>query len=361
MTSRIVLPTILTCLLLISSSTQIGGCSMRCSFSNKQSPLIDVSSSASVSNLYAPATGWSVEKLDTAKNYANEIGSAAIVILHNDTLVAEWGNTNKKINSHSIRKSLLSALYGIAIDNSQLDISMDLLALGLDDENPRLDTIEKSATVQQLLQSRSGIYHPAAYETPQAVNTRPTRGSHLPGQYWYYNNWDFNALATIFENHTQLSIGQAFDDWIAKPIGLSDYRKDDVVYVYEQESIHPAYPFYITARDLARFGLLFLNKGTWNGEQIIPQTWIEASTTAYSEANPQASPTLSYGYMWWIRGDGSYYAQGTGGQRLYIDPIRQLIISHRTDTCTTGEAYHPKAFEVNRLIELVIDAHPDNQ
>ena len=334
---------------------------MRCGFSDKQSPLIDVSASASVDNLYPPATGWSTDKLEVARNYANETGSAAVVILHHDTLVAEWGNTDKKISSHSVRKSLLSALYGIAINRGLIDISADLRSLGIDDENPSLNSTEKSATVQQLLQSRSGIYHPAAYETPHAVNTRPDRGSHLPGEYWYYNNWDFNALATIFENHTQLSVGQAFNEWIAKPIGLTDYKEDDVVYVYEQESIHPAYPFYITARDLARFGLLFLNKGIWNGEQIIPQPWIEESTTAYSEVNPQASPTLSYGYMWWIRADGSYYAQGTGGQRLYIDPSRQIVISHRTDTCTTGEAYLPKAFEVDTLVELIIDAHPDSK
>ena len=358
---RTVVSALLASLFLLSSSSQISGCSIRCSFSETPTPLGDVSSQASVANLYAPATGWSEEKLALARKYADQIGSSAIVILHNETLVAEWGAVDKKISSHSVRKSLLSALYGIAIEKGLIDISVNLASLGIDDENPSLNDVEKSATVQQLLQARSGVYHPAAFTSPNAVSNRPSRNSHLPGTFWYYNNWDFNTLGTIFEQKTHLSIAQAFNDWIAKPIGLSDYKTDDVVYVYENKSIHPAYPFYITARDLARFGLLFLNNGNWNGKQIIPQNWITESTTAYSDVNPQATPSLSYGYMWWVKGDGSYYAQGTGQQYLYIDPNYGIVIAHRTDTCKIAKQYRPTNAEMDQLIQLIKDAHPSNQ
>src|SRR6266436_1013879 len=58
---------------------------------------------------------------------------------------------------------------------------------------------EKRATIADLLKARSGVYHPAVAETEWMKARRPARGSHLPGAIWYYNNWDFNALGTIFE------------------------------------------------------------------------------------------------------------------------------------------------------------------
>jgi len=352
---------VVTLLFLTLSSSQLSSCSMQCSFNESPGNLSEVSPQASISNQYPNATGWSPEKLAIAKDYANEIGSSAIVILHNESLVAEWGMIDKKINSHSARKSLLSTLIGIAIEMGKIDINENLSTLGIDDENPSLNASEKLATIQQLLQARSGVYHRAAYETANAVQNRPTRNSHLPGEFWYYNNWDFNTLGSIFESKTGMSIGQAFDNWIAKPIGLTDFNENDVVYVYEEESVHPAYPFFITSRDLARFGLLFLNDGAWDGQQIIPSAWISESTTAYSDVDSLITPSVSYGYMWWVRGDGTYHAQGSGQQYLHIDPTNKIVISHRTDTCDIAETHRPTNSEMDKLIKLITDAHPDNQ
>ena len=83
---------------------------------------------------------------------------------------------------------------------------------------------------------------------------RPARGSHEPGTFWYYNNWDFNALGTIYEHATGTGIYDALDRLIAKPIGMQDYRPEDGVYFPGAASIHRAYPLRMSARDLARFG-----------------------------------------------------------------------------------------------------------
>ena len=77
-------------------------------------------------------------------------------------------------------------------------MSSTLAELGIDDNEPSLTDVEKRATVRDLLTARSGVYHPALYETPGMAAMRPLRGSHLPGTHWYYNNWDFNALGTIY-------------------------------------------------------------------------------------------------------------------------------------------------------------------
>jgi CubicO group peptidase (beta-lactamase class C family) len=182
---------------------------------------------------------------------------------------------------------------------------------------------------------------------------RPARGSHEPGTFWFYNNWDCNALGTIFERRTGVSLGSAFESRIAEAIGMQDFRARDVSYIWGRESDFPAYPFAMTARDMARFGLLYLRGGEWNGRQIIPRPWIEASLTAHSDCAgrgpvaQQAPPgfTLGYGYLWWVfkyrRPDtgaevSAFGAEGNGGQTIRIYPARDLVIVNVTNFEETG-------------------------
>src|SRR3954454_2726862 len=144
--------------------------------------------------------------------------------------------------------------------------------------------------------SRSGIYHGAAYETFDMPKPRPPRGSHPPGTFWYYNNWDFNALGTIYERAAGMGIYDALDQLIARPIGMQDYRPSDGQYVTGPDSIHRAYPIRMSARDLARFALLYLRVGGWSGRQIVPAAWARESTRPYSDAG-SGGARLGYGYL----------------------------------------------------------------
>ena len=119
-----------------------------------------------------------------------------------------------------MRKSILSALYGPHEFSGTIATSKTLGQLGIDDKEPSLTDAEHNATIADLLKARSGIYHPALYETAAMAAKRPKRGSHAPGTFWYYNNWDFNALCTIFENLTGRGIFEEFEDRIAKPLGM---------------------------------------------------------------------------------------------------------------------------------------------
>lgn len=134
-----------------------------------------------------------------------------------------------------------------------------LAELGIDDENPPLSDEEKQATLHDLLAARSGIYHNSVKADTE--RNRPARGEHPPGTSFYYNNWSFNALGTIFEHVTGMKMAEAFKQWIADPIGMQDFNLEDVRYTYSDESVFPAYRFWISARDLARFGVLFLQNG----------------------------------------------------------------------------------------------------
>jgi CubicO group peptidase (beta-lactamase class C family) len=282
--------------------------------------------------------GWSQEKLAKAERQAADLKLTAVMIVQHGNVIATWGDTTAKLNIHSMRKSLLSALYGISVGEGNVDLSRTLKDLAIYDSAPALTDTEKTATIRDLLMARSGVYHAAAYETPDMKAKRPARGSHPPGAFWYYNNWDFNALGTIYEQLTKEHIFESFDLRIARAVGMEDYKPSDGRYMREPESVHPAYAFSMSARDLARFGLLFLNGGRWKDKQVIPAAWVKESTAARTAP---ADLGLGYGYLWWrasgsegrglLMGGDSYFALGYGGQMLAVVPSRDLIIVNLVD------------------------------
>ncbi len=233
--------------------------------------------------------------------------------------------------------------------------------LGIDEKVP-LTEAEKQARVMDLLRARSGVYIPAAAETASMQNARPERGSHGPGTHWYYNNWDFNVLGTIFRQQTGDGIFAAFGKRIAEPLRMQDYAAERQSYSYEQNfSIHPAYPFLISARDMAKLGQLFLQQGRWDGRQIIPAAWIAESTRSYSQTG---TPQVGYGYMWWIvtddfcgMKDGDYYASGYGGQKLFVLPRINTLVVHRNNIYLPGVNIDYVSAAPFYLMPRILDAY----
>ncbi|HPM84544.1 MAG TPA: hypothetical protein PLF81_27755, partial [Candidatus Anammoximicrobium sp.] len=109
--------------------------------------------------------GWSSAKLEAAHDFAQAIGSAALFVVHQGRVVDDWGQTTQRFKAHSIRKSFLSALYGIPDAAAKICLRDTMAALDIDDNEPGLTAGEKEATVADLLKARSGVYHPALYET----------------------------------------------------------------------------------------------------------------------------------------------------------------------------------------------------
>jgi CubicO group peptidase (beta-lactamase class C family) len=314
--------------------------------------------------------GWSSEKLKVAREYGDAIGSEAVMIVQDGVVIGQWGETSKKLNSYSMRKSLLSSLYGIYVKEGKIDINVTLEQLGIDDNPPSLTKEEKQARVVDLLRARSGVYHPALFETPHMKEMRPARGSHAPGTFWYYNNWDFNALGTIFETKTGLSIGQAFAQRIAAPLQMEDYRADDVYFIRGADSIHPAYPFHISARDLARFGLLYLRRGRWGEKQIVPEAWVNTSTHPVEDlGNFGGAPFGDYEYLWWVAidgkkhlpgadlGAGAFSARGAGGHYIVVLPAYHLVVVHRVNN-GDFQASVVSGEQMGHLMQLILDARP---
>ncbi|MDP1571462.1 MAG: serine hydrolase [Vicinamibacterales bacterium] len=305
--------------------------------------------------------GWSQPQLDEARRYSTTIATAAVMIVDGGRVVDAWGEIDRRFNVHSIRKSFLSALYGIYVEEGAIDLSLTLADLGIDDNEPSLTEVEKQAILHDVLKARSGVFHPALYETPGMAAARPARGSHAPGTFWYYNNWDFNVLGTIFERLARRNLFRSFRERIAEPIGMEDFRLADGAYVTGTDSVHPAYPFRMTARDMARFGLLFLREGRWNNHQVVPRDWVRASITSYSDAGAAGG----YGYMWWVAADGrhfpgvslpagAYSARGAGGHYILVVPDYDLVVVHRVNTDGPGPRVNGQEF--GELVRLILAA-----
>ena len=305
--------------------------------------------------------GWSSPGMIAAKEYARSINSAAFMLVVDGIIVDEWGETTSRFNVQSIRKSFLSGLYGIHVKEGAIRLSGTMEELGIDDNEPSLTPEEKQARVIDLLKARSGIYHKALYESPCMKANRPKRGSYHPGTFWYYNNWDFNALGSIFDKATGSTIFKEFEKRFADPLQMEDFELEHTRYVRGPESIHPAYPFWMTVRDIARFGLLYLNNGRWRGTQIIQREWVSESTRSHSDAGPAGG----FGYMWWIAANGrlfpgatladdAYAAIADRGHFLLIVPGMSLVLVYRAGHVANNAGV--SAGQTGNLIRLILNA-----
>jgi len=233
------------------------------------------------------------------------------------------------------------------VANGTIDLDRTLADLGIDDVGGLLP-IERQAKLRDLLAARSGVYHAAANGGDDAA-AAPPRGSHVPGTYFLYNNWDFNAAGTAFEHLTGRDIYHAFADDLATPLQLEDFdlarhaRSGDA-----RRSQHLAYPFYLSTRDMARLGYLMLRQGNWRGQQLVAADWVEqmtSQTTPAAQMHPPhtARRGFGYGYLWWLLEEpkdsplnGAYMAWGVHGQYILVVPKRDMVIAHKREVPVMG-------------------------
>lgn len=306
--------------------------------------------------------GWSEEKLQPAWDYARELRSASVMVVHKGNVVLAWGDLRQNYKCHSIRKAFLSALMGIYVDNGTIDLDATMAELGIDDITPLTDT-EKQATVEQLLQSRSGIYLPAMGDGSSMRANKPPRGSHRPGEAYHYNNWGFNALGTIFMQKTGKDVFSEFQERIAVPLGMEDFSLDNTEWRTADFTSHGYYFFRISTRDLARFGLLYLQRGRWQGRAILSEDWVARSTRSYSDTG-----LGGYGYIWKIfpKSESPQYGftsladydviwvSGIAVHMLAVIPELDLVYVNRFNS--DNGIPHYEHLPVLKLLDLIVSA-----
>jgi CubicO group peptidase (beta-lactamase class C family) len=307
--------------------------------------------------------GFNPEALDQARAYYESLNSTAAMVVSEGKVLFSWGDVTKNTNAHSVRKSFLSALYGIEMEKGSFRTDDTLHDYDIDDQPP-LTSRERRASLSNLMTSSSGVYLPAGEESWGMRLARPARGDYAPGEMFYYNNWDFNVLGTIYNNETEEDLFEHFQKRIAEPLGMEDFDIGNTTYKYEnRRSRHPSYLFRISARDMARFGQLYLQNGVWGNEQIVPEEWVEESTSPKMEV--PGNTIFDYGYLWWTATESPYAdlkmysAVGRYGQSIDIIPELDLVFVHRVDSNRLTFQFTRSAvndLQRLQLLQFVIDS-----
>ena len=288
---------------------------------------------------------FDIDKLAEVTELINEKSvTTGLVVLHKGKSIFQYGDVKKLSYVASCRKSILSILYGKYVENETIDLSTKIGELGID-ENDGLLPIEKTATINDLITSRSGVHHVASnggYDKDNFLE----RGSVAPGEYFVYNNWDFNVAGHILELYTGHSIYKELELQLAIPLGFEDWNlKTQRKSGNKKKSQYLAYHMDLSTRDMAKLGQLMLQEGEWNGHQLIPQEWIKKTITTVTPKDTvikrhgmPGEIEMSYGYMWWLfdnyknkpKYKGAYSAMGYGGQYITVFPEIDVVIAHKT-------------------------------
>ncbi len=288
------------------------------------------------------SVGYDAERLAELPAYLRTLDSTALMVVVGGRVLFSYGDLDTLTYLASCRKSVLAMLYGRYVEDGTIDLSLTLRDLYIDDNGGLLD-IEKDATIANLITARSGIYHPASNSGDNLADA-PPRGSQRPGEYFLYNNWDFNCAGFCFELTTGRDIYDALARDLARPLGFQDWDRDihrksgDI-----RSSRYLAYHMTLSTRDMARIGLCMLHEGNWNGRQVVPREWarrIVSVVTPSEEMNPESirGGEFGYGYMWWVFDGpdtppayrGGYTARGAYGQYITVLAALDMVIAHKT-------------------------------
>jgi CubicO group peptidase (beta-lactamase class C family) len=264
----------------------------------------------------------------------------AFLVVHNDRLVYEryFADSERTTlqTSFSVAKSFVSTLVGIAIDEGHIG-SVDQAVTDYLPELAVRDQQFELITLRDLLTMESGIrYREQGLPLPWGDDVYTYYGVDLrqvaldrteieqpSGREWHYNNYVPLLLGLVLERATAMSVSEYMATRLWQPLGA----EHDATWNLDSESSgfeKMESGLNASAIDYARFGLLFLHDGEWNGQRIVPADWVRAATTA--DAVADGAPF--YRYLWWIDvvEPGRYYAVGKYGQYIYVAPDVDVVI-----------------------------------
>lgn len=279
-------------------------------------------------------------------------GGPAGVLLRGGRIVAEWGDTGRADMTFSVTKSALSCCAGLAFDDGLIP-DLHAPVRDLVDDGGYEPPHNHKITWHQLLQQTSE-WDGTLWDRPDWIDhNRGVAGAddslkgqkrdlQAPGTYWEYNDVRVNRASLSVMRVWRRPLPDLFAERIMNPIGASDgwrwngYANSKVMIDgVPMEGVsgggHWGGGMVISARDMARIGLLMLRRGRWQDRQLLSERWIDLATTP-CEINP------SYGYMWWLNAAGqqapaasrdAYFARGMGSHVLWVDPANDLVCAIR--------------------------------
>lgn len=263
-------------------------------------------------------------------------GTVAYIVLVGDTLVYEQYFHGYKhesiIPSFSVSKVFVSALAGIAIDEKKIGSVHDRITdyLGFFEEKG-MDEV----TIEDLLNMRSGIAFSERYSSPFADVPKYYYGRYLkkyvsrlrlkstPEQAYDYISVNTLILGLVIEKATGQDLSSYLESRIWKPLGM----ESDASWSVDSRKSGTIKSFCCLnalAMDFMRFGKLYLQNGNWNGQQVIPGSWVERSISVMNDSRD--SQGYPYTYHWRVDGSTGYFAKGILGQYIMIFPSKRAVV-----------------------------------
>ncbi|WP_432410474.1 serine hydrolase domain-containing protein [Rasiella sp. SM2506] len=262
--------------------------------------------------------------------------TVAYLVIQNDSILYEnYFNDYEEssiVNSFSMAKSVLSILVGVAIDEGKIKSIHEPVTNYLTDLE---DEKFKDVTIEHLLNMTSGIDFNESYTNPfgdaatfyygtnvsKAVNHKKI--AHEPGTRFKYSSGDSQVLGMVLDAALKdVTISEYLETKIWKPLGM-EY---DANWSLDKKNNGVEKTFCCLnarARDFAKIGRLYLNKGNWNGIQLVSEEWVENST----KIDTSGGKVAYYQHQWWInQKDTSFEAEGILGQHIYVNPEKNVII-----------------------------------
>jgi len=263
----------------------------------------------------------------------------------------------------SVTKSFVSCLIGIAIDQGFIDNTSQLLLDFFPDMTIENRTAWKEEiTLEDVLQMRSGLqWNEDNYDGPndffamrsspnwvQYVLDRPMANE--PGSTFYYNSGNSHLLAAIVNATTGMSPLAFADQYLFDPLGITNR-----VWLTDPQGINfGGSNLALTPREMAKFGLLYLNNGTWDDQQIVSSDWVSRSNTG--PATPYYM--TSYGFQWWLDDDGDWYsARGYNGQFIYVIEEHDIVVVFTSDNEDGPYEYDEL---VGNIVGAVTNEYPED-
>jgi CubicO group peptidase (beta-lactamase class C family) len=287
------------------------------------------------------------EPFDTIIGPLKERGALNGVIVRNGYIVAEWGETSRVDVTHSVTKTFLTTVAGLAVQKGLIrsvnDYPRDYMPAGVDlFEAPKNRPIRWDHLLRQTSDWQGTLWgKPDWADRPEGEPaTWPNRRVYEPGTHWKYNDVRVNVLALALLHVWRRPLPDVLREEIMEPIGASSTWR---WHGYENSWIeldgrrmqsvsaggHWGGGMWINAYDMARFGYLFLRNGRWNGRQIVAEQWI-------AQARTPTQPNPEYGYANWYLNTGrkplpavpesSVTFRGNGANVIYVDWENDVIV-----------------------------------
>ncbi len=288
--------------------------------------------------------GFDPAVFDELADRAERGGAACLVLVTDGRIVGEWywhdTGPDDPAETWSVTKSITAFLVGIAEDQGHLRI--DQPASDFIDE--WVGTPSEGVTIRQLLANDSGRFHSVDSDYVQLASVEEDKTAyaigldqqHEPGTHWDYNNAAIQVLDAVLERATGVDVGTFAAEHLFGPIGMEateltiDPAGNTLTFMGAQ----------MTCRDMARFGLLTLREGEWDGTQVVPAEFVAEATRPSTELNP------TYGLLWWLHGTDAgqigtapgqdevatgdpvaHVALGLGGQFVAVVPNQDLVLT----------------------------------